>query len=90
MNEIMSPCGPADLPMIFEIITESARAYQGVIPADRWHEPYMPRAELVSEISKGVRFYGYYASERLAGVMGVQVAVDQLNSLYVIVPRVFW
>lgn len=23
------------------IINDAARAYQGVIPADRWHEPYM-------------------------------------------------
>ena len=76
MKEIISPCGSADLPMIFEIINESAQAYKGVIPADRWHEPYMPMAELVSEISKGVRFYGYCAGDRLVGVMGVQDVKD--------------
>jgi GNAT superfamily N-acetyltransferase len=76
MKEIISPSGSADLPMIFEIINESARAYKGVIPADRWHEPYMPMAELISEISKGVKFYGYYASDRLAGVMGIQDVKD--------------
>jgi len=76
MNEIISPCGSADLPMIYEIINESAHAYQGVIPADRWHEPYMPMAELISEIGKGVRFYGNYEGHRLVGVMGIQDVQD--------------
>ncbi len=76
MKETISPCGSKDLPIIFEIINESAHAYKGVIPADRWHEPYMPMAELVSEISKGVKFYGYFAGDRLVGVMGVQDVKD--------------
>jgi GNAT superfamily N-acetyltransferase len=33
-------------------------------------------AELESEIAKGVRFYGYYASGRLIGVMGIQDVMD--------------
>lgn len=69
---MITPCGSTDLPVIFEIINDSARAYKGVIPADRWHEPYMPMAELKSEIGKGVRFYGYYSDDRLEGVMGIQ------------------
>jgi GNAT superfamily N-acetyltransferase len=76
MNEMISPCGSVDMPVIFEIINESAHAYKGVIPADLWHQPYMPMAELVSEISKGVRFYGYYACDRLVGVMGIQEVKD--------------
>lgn len=75
MNEI-TPTGPADLPDIFEIINESAIAYRGVIPPDRWHEPYMPMAELTAEIGKGIRFYGYRASGRLIGVMGIQDVKD--------------
>jgi hypothetical protein len=27
-----------------------------VIPADRWHEPYMPREELHAQLAEGVRF----------------------------------
>jgi len=69
-------CGPSDLPTIYEIINESAMAYKGVIPADRWHEPYMPMGELHSEINKGVRFYGYWIESRLIGVMGVQDVQD--------------
>ena len=74
-NRIL-PCGSADLPMICEIINESAIAYKGIIPTDRWHEPYMPMAELESEISKGVRFYAYRKAERILGVMGIQDVKD--------------
>ena len=66
----------SDLPVIFEIINESARAYKGVIPADRWHEPYRPMAELKSEIAKGVRFYCCKLDERIVGVMGIQDVKD--------------
>jgi len=31
-----------DIPAIAAIINQAAQAYRGVIPADRWHEPYMP------------------------------------------------
>jgi GNAT superfamily N-acetyltransferase len=75
MKEI-SLCGPAELPAIFDIINESALAYKGVIPADRWHEPYMPMTELESEIGKGVRFYGYRTGGRLIAVMGIQDVKD--------------
>ncbi len=74
--KVISLCGSADLAAIFEIINESALAYKGVIPEDRWHEPYMPQAELESEIGKGVRFYGYRAAGRILGVMGIQDVKD--------------
>jgi GNAT superfamily N-acetyltransferase len=75
MNPI-APCTETDVPVISEIINESAPAYKGVIPADRWHEPYMPMAELQSELAKGVRFFGYRVADRLAGVMGIQDVKD--------------
>ena len=73
---MIAPCQPADLPVIFEIINDAALAYKGVIPADRWHEPYMPMAELHAEIAKGVRFYCCRLDERIAGVMGIQDVKD--------------
>ncbi len=76
MKHKVSPCGAADLRIILEIINDSARAYKGVIPADRWHDPYMPMEELVSEIGKGVKFYGHYMGDRLEGVMGIQDVKD--------------
>src|SRR4051812_1009514 len=31
----------SDLGRIFTVVNDAAQAYRGVIPADRWHEPYM-------------------------------------------------
>ena len=54
------------------IINDAAQAYRGVIPADRWHEPYMPMDELVKEIAAGVVFWVAGEEGRLSGVMGIQ------------------
>jgi GNAT superfamily N-acetyltransferase len=43
-----------------------------VIPADRWHDPYMPASDLDGEIAAGVRFWGYESDGELAGIMGIQ------------------
>jgi GNAT superfamily N-acetyltransferase len=61
---------------ILEIVNAAAEAYRGVIPADRWHEPYMPDAELDGEIAAGVEFWGYEADRELLGVMGIQPLED--------------
>jgi GNAT superfamily N-acetyltransferase/ketosteroid isomerase-like protein len=65
-----------DLDTVFEIINDSARAYQGVIPAAAWREPYMPMDHLQSEIAKGVRFYCCDLEGRTMGVMGIQDVQD--------------
>ena len=54
------------------IVNEAAQAYRGVIPADRWREPYMPPDELEKEIADGVIFWVAEEDERLLGVMGIQ------------------
>ena len=54
------------------IINEAARAYQGVIPADCWQEPYMPGDELRAEIGAGIDFWAYEAEGTILGVMGRQ------------------
>ena len=69
-------CGDADVPAVFAIINDAAQAYRGVIPADRWHEPYMPEAELRAEIAAGVVFWGAEREGRLVGVMGLQDVLD--------------
>lgn len=61
-----------DVPAIDAVINAAAEAYRGIIPADRWHEPYMPREELEREIAAGVVFYLLEENSRLAGVMGIQ------------------
>jgi N-acetylglutamate synthase-like GNAT family acetyltransferase len=62
----------ADVAAIAGIINEAALAYRGVIPSDRWHEPYMPMDELRKEISDGVVFWVAEVEGRLLGVMGIQ------------------
>jgi N-acetylglutamate synthase-like GNAT family acetyltransferase len=54
------------------LVNEAAQAYRGVIPVDRWHEPYMPKDELVREIAYGVNFWVAEEDGRLVGVMGIQ------------------
>jgi GNAT superfamily N-acetyltransferase len=61
-----------DVGVIFEIINDAAQAYKGVIPADRWHEPYMSQDQLKQEIDAGVSFWGFEKDGNLVGVMGIQ------------------
>ena len=69
-------CIDDDFEAIFQIINDAAEAYRGIIPVDRWHEPYMPREELQAEVSAGVAFLGYEKDGELAGVMGTQDVQD--------------
>lgn len=73
---MIRPCTETDFETMYAIINDAAQAYKGVIPADRWHEPYMPRAELRHEIAAGVRFWGYEEDGALVGVMGIQDMQD--------------
>lgn len=72
----ISSCTDADFEAIYSIINDAAQAYKGVIPDDRWHEPYMSREELRHEIESGVRFWGYKENGELLGVMGIQDVQD--------------
>jgi len=62
-----------DFAAILAIINDAAKAYRGVIPADRWHEPYMPADELAREIGDGgIVFWVAEQEGRMEAVMGVQ------------------
>src|SRR5206468_12931255 len=63
---------PSDRASIFAIVNDAAQAYRGIIPADRWHEPYMPLSELHEQIAQGIAFSGYEGDDGLVGVMGIQ------------------
>lgn len=65
-----------DFEEIFNIINDAALAYQGVIPADQWHEPYMTAAELRAQIEDGVQFSCYVDNDEIVGVMGIQEKSD--------------
>lgn len=71
---------------MLEIINAAAERYRGVIPADRWHEPYMPEAELAAAVAAGVDFWGAELESRLVGVMGIQPVrdVDLIRHAYVL------
>jgi GNAT superfamily N-acetyltransferase len=67
---------PADLAPIVYIVNDAAEAYKGIIPEDRWKEPYMSTEELREEITSGVKFYGWIENDVLVAVMGIQPVND--------------
>src|ERR1700736_6336373 len=69
-------CDDRDFELIWAIINDGAHAYKGIIPLDRWTEPYMSKNELRHEIRDGVAFWGYEESGKLVGVMGFQQVQD--------------
>lgn len=69
-------CTASDFDAILAIINDGADAYRGIIPVDRWKEPYMPADELRAEIGHGVAFSGFEAAGGLVGVMGAQNVAD--------------
>jgi RNA 3'-terminal phosphate cyclase len=71
---MIRPCSDNDFDAIYTIVNDAAEAYRGVIPEDRWHEPYMSENELRREIQSGVRFWGFEEDGELLGVMGIQDA----------------
>ena len=69
-------CNERDFEQIWSIINDGAHAYEGVIPAHCWKEPYMSREKLCAEMDDGVTFWGYEDEDVLAGVMGIQPVED--------------
>ena len=69
-------CDESDFEAIWQIINDGAQAYNGVIPHDRWKEPYMSRDQLRAEMRDGVEFWGFEENGELNGVMGIQPVKD--------------
>ena len=69
-------CQPNDFNEIYAIINDAASAYRGIIPEDRWHDPYMPEEELKKQVEEGVEFYCYQEEDKILGVMGIQLKAD--------------
>jgi len=69
---MIRPATPSDFAAIHTVINDGASAYKGIIPADRWHEPYMSESDLHAEIDDGVVFSCFVEGEEILGVMGVQ------------------
>jgi GNAT superfamily N-acetyltransferase len=72
---MLRKCNLADITRVYFIINEAARAYDGVIPADCYHQPYIPMGELEREI-KRMSFYGWTENGELVGVIGIESVKD--------------
>lgn len=72
---VIRECQLSEAKEIYFIINEAAKAYQEVIPVDRYHQPYMPMAELKREM-KQITFFGEEINGELVGVMGFQPVKD--------------
>jgi N-acetylglutamate synthase-like GNAT family acetyltransferase len=68
-------CQENDATKIYSIINEAAKAYDGIIPADCYRQPYMPMEELEKEM-KRVTFYGWEIDGKLVGIMGMEPTKD--------------
>jgi GNAT superfamily N-acetyltransferase len=73
---MIRPCNQEDLDEIWTIINDGASAYRGIIPADRWSEPYMTQEKLHHEMHDGVVFWGADEDGSLQAVMGLQDVLD--------------
>ncbi len=73
---MITKCDTEDFNEIYEIINDASIAYKGIIPADRWHEPYMSKEELIKQIDESVEFWKFTENEKILGVMGIQFKSD--------------
>ena len=65
-----------ELDRIIKIVNKASIAYKGVIPTDRYKQPYLSRAEVAKEIEDGVIFFGFLKESKIIGVMGIQQVKD--------------
>ena len=72
---VICKCLPGDTERIYFIINEAAKAYEGVIPADCYHQPYMSMGELEQEMER-MSFFGWEENGELVGVMGFELSRD--------------
>ena len=68
-------CQPGDAERMHHIINEAAKAYKAAIPADCYHQPYMPMDELKQEMGRMI-FFGWEINDELVAVIGFQQVKD--------------
>ena len=73
---MIRPCRAGERDAILALVNAAAESYRGVIPEDRWREPYMSAAELDRELAAGVVFWVFEHDGAPAGVMGLQPVRD--------------
>jgi len=72
---MINQCPAGDIQRMYFIINEAARGYEGVIPSDCYHQPYMPLDELEREIQR-VTFLGWKVNGEFVGIMGIEPVKD--------------
>jgi GNAT superfamily N-acetyltransferase len=85
MHTVVRPCREDEIATVLAIVNAAAERYRGVIPPDRWHEPYMSADALRRDVEAGVAFWGCEVDGALVGVMGIQPVhdVDLIRHAYV-------
>ncbi len=68
-------CAPDETERIYQIVNEAAKRYEGAIPADCYHQPYMPMDELKREMAE-MTFFGWKENGTLVAVIGFQPVKD--------------
>lgn len=68
-------CQANDAQRMYLIINKAAEMYEGIIPADRYRQPYMPMDELTEEM-KRIIFFGWEVKGELVGIMGMEPIED--------------
>ena len=66
---------PEDSKQLYFIINEAARAYEGSIPDDCYHQPYMTMEELRREMER-ITFFVWEVEGGLVGAMGLEQVKD--------------
>ena len=72
---------------ILAVVNAAAEAYRGVIPADRWHQPYMAAEELDRELASGVQFWAIDFYERNGFELVSEAEKDRLLREYWSIPE---
>lgn len=60
---------------VYPVVDNGSKRYKGIIPEDRYHDPYMPMDELLAEM-KRMRFFGFRKDLKLLGVMAKERIKD--------------
>jgi ribosomal protein S18 acetylase RimI-like enzyme len=70
---------------ILDVVNTAAKVFDGKIPADCYHQPYMSREQLKDQM-KLMTFYGWEENGKLVAVMAIQQAGDltQIRHAYIL------
>lgn len=65
---MIRPCHEAEFELIWTIINDGALAYNGVIPEDRWQEPYTLLIGTWADAAWAIRFYEKHGFQTISPV----------------------